>query len=210
MDRNLYDISMSIYAGMLTWPGNPRFSLDKVKSIADGDSSNISLLRIGTHTGTHVDAPRHFINTASGVDSINPTILVGPARLVQLPEAELIDRRLLSSFDLAGVSRLLLGTRNSALLHQSQHTPEYAYLTEDGAEYLVEKGIKLIGIDYLSIEQFRSPGHVTHRVLLEAGLVIVEGLDLSCIPPGEYELICLPLKLKDADGAPARALLREL
>ena len=147
--RKVYDISLTIEPGMPVWPGNPPVAMDTVKSITSGSSSNISLLHIGTHTATHVDAPCHFIPGAPGIDSISPEVLLGLARLFQLPEAHHIDRRLLERLNLKGVTRLLLGTRNSALLKQGNLELDYAFISEDAARYLVDMGIKLVGIDYL-------------------------------------------------------------
>lgn len=208
--RRIYDVSLPVYPGMLVWPGNPPMAIDYVKSIAQGASSNVSLLHIGSHSGTHVDAPRHFIDGAPGIDAIDPQILVGKARLVRLTEAHHIDRSALEQLNLKGVSRLLLGTRNSALLRKGQFTTDYAFVFEDAARYIVEMGIKLVGIDWLSIEEYQKPGRPTHHTLLGAGVVVIEGLNLSNVPPGDYELLCLPLKIKDGDGAPARVFLREL
>jgi arylformamidase len=208
--RKVHDLSLSIYPGMIVWPGDPVVSIDSAKSIAKGDSSNISLLHMGSHSATHIDAPSHFIKNAFGIDSINPVALMGPARLLQLPMISQIDCNLLMGFDLRGVSRLLFGTDNSALLKKEQVDTNYAYLTEDAASYLVELGIKLVGIDYLSIEAFNKVGHPVHHILLAAGVVIIEGLYLSDIPPGNYELLCLPLNIKDGDAAPARVFLREV
>jgi len=208
--HKIYDISLTIYPGMLAWPGQPQVAIDTVKSIAQGDSSNVSLLHIGTHTATHVDAPRHFIPGAPGIDSIAPEVLVGPVRLFQLPEVPLIDRSLLEGLELKGVERLLFGTRNSALLTQKSFEQNYIAISEDAAHYLVDMGIKLVGIDYLSIEKYHSESRPIHHVLLGAGVVIIEGLDLTGVPAGDYELICLPLKIKDGNGAPARVFLREV
>lgn len=208
--HKLYDVTLTIEPDMLVWPGNPRVAVDTVKSIAQGSSSNVSLLHIGTHTATHVDAPRHFIPGAPGVDSLEPEVLVGRARLFQLPGAHHIDRKLLEGLDLKGVKRLLLGTRNSALLKQKQLGLDYAFISADAARYLVDMGIKLVGLDYLSVEQYQKEGRPAHNILLGAGMVIVEGLALAEVPAGDYELLCLPLKLKDADGAPARVFLREV
>lgn len=157
-----------------------------------------------------MDAPRHFVDGADGIDRIGVEVFIGPARLFQLPGVKKIDQFVLQELDLKGVTRLLLSTDNSALLSTTEHTLGYVYVSEEGARYLIEKGIKLVGIDYLSIEEYKKEGHPTHHILLEAGIVIVEGLDLSGVPAGDYELICLPLKIKDADGAPARVMLREL
>ena len=208
--RKVYDVSLTIYPGMLVWPGNPPVTVDTVKSIARGDSSNISLLHIGTHTATHVDAPCHFIPGAPGIDSIPPEVLLGRARLFHLPEAHHIDRKLLEGLDLKGVTRLLLGTRNSARLKQGQLDLDYAFVSADAARYLVDMGIKLVGVDYLSIEEYQREGWPTHRSLLGAGVVIVEGLDFTGVPPGDYELLCLPLKIRGSDGAPARVFLLEV
>ncbi|MBI2856831.1 MAG: cyclase family protein [Chloroflexi bacterium] len=208
--RKTYDVTQSIAPGMVVWPGDPAVSAEPVKSLAAGDSSNVSLYRIGTHTGTHVDAPRHFLAEGDGVDRLDLALLMGRARLFQLPDASHIDRKTLESLDLNGVTRLLLGTRNSALLKQGRVERDYAYLTDDAAKYAVDLGIRLVGVDYLSIEQYKAEGHPTHRTLLGAGAAIIEGLDLGDVPPGDYELLCLPLKIKDGDGAPARVVLREM
>lgn len=206
----IYDVSLTIHPDMLVWPGNPPVTVEAAKAIARGDSSNVSLLHIGTHTATHVDAPRHFIEGTPGIDSISPDVLLGEVRLFQLPGVRRIDRQVLQGLDLKGVTRLLLGTDNSVLLRQKELDTGYTFVTGDAARYLVETGIRLIGIDYLSIEEHRKEGRPTHHILLEAGVVIVEGLDLAKVPPGDYELLCLPLKIKDSDGAPARVLLREV
>lgn len=206
----IYDVSLPIYPGMLVWPGNPAVGIEAIKSIERGASSNVSLLRIGTHTATHVDAPRHFIPGAGGVDSIEPQVLLGKARLFHLADIERIDRELLKRLDLDGITRVLFATSNSALLRKQQHEPRYVYVSEGAARYLVDIGIKLVGVDYLSIEQYQNKSRPAHHILLGAGVVIVEGLDLSGVPPGDFELICLPLKLRGADGAPARVFLREL
>ncbi|MCP4603288.1 MAG: cyclase family protein, partial [Proteobacteria bacterium] len=178
-------------------------SIEPVKRIMDGSSSNVSLLNIGTHSGTHVDAPCHFLEGAPGIDEIDLNTLIGKARLFQLPDVNRIDRKTLENLSLSGISRVLVGTKNSALLKQD-HTSNYASVTWEGARYLVDKGIKLVGIDYLSIEEYKKEGYPTHNTLLEAGIVIVEGLDFSGVPSGDYELLCLPLRLKGIDGAPAR------
>ncbi|MEE9399234.1 MAG: cyclase family protein [Dehalococcoidales bacterium] len=209
-EHRIYDVSLPIHPGMPVWPGNPQVAKDVVKAIARGGSSNVSLLHIGTHTATHVDAPRHFIEGASGVDRLEPEVLLGKARLFQLPDVHHIDRRVLEKLDMKDITRLLLGTRNSTLLKQQELDLDYAFVSEDAARYLVETGIKLVGIDYLSIEEYQKEGRPAHNILLGAGVVIIEGLDLTGIPTGDYELLCLPLKLKDSDGAPARVFLREI
>ena len=194
----------------MVWPGDPPVAVDTIEAATQAGTCTISHLHLGSHTGTHIDAPRHFLRGAPGVDSIDPDILIGRARLFHVPSAHHIDRELLRGLDLKGVVRLLLATRNSALLHQEKFQKDYAFVSEDAARYLVELGIKLLGIDYLSVEDYRNLACPTHLTLLQARVVIVEGLDLCAAPPGDYELICLPLKIKDGDGAPARAFLREI
>jgi arylformamidase len=206
----IYDVSLTIEPGMAVWPGDPPVAVESASAIARGGSSNLSLFKMGSHTGTHVDAPRHFFDGAAGVDAISPAVLTGPARLFQLPGVKRIDRSVLEGLELEGVSRLLLGTGNSALLGKRPFSMDYSYVTGDAARYLVERGVKLVGIDYLSIEEHGTAGHPVHHALLGAGIVIVEGLNLAAVPAGDYELMCLPLKMKDADGAPARVLLREV
>jgi arylformamidase len=193
----IYDVSLTIEPGMVVWPGDAPVAVETFTALAEGGSSNLSLLKMGSHSGTHVDAPRHFIDGAAGVDAISPDVLTGPARLFQLPRVKRIDRR-------------VLGTGNSALLGKRPLSMDYAFVTGDAATYLVERGVKLVGIDYLSIEEHGTAGHPVHHALLGAGIVIVEGLDLAAVPAGDYEIMCLPLKLKDADGAPARVFLREV
>jgi len=206
----LYDVSLTIEPGMLVWPKDTQVAIEPVASMASGATCNLSSIRLGSHTATHVDAPSHFIPGAGTVDNIPPHILVGPARLFQLGEVRQIDRQLLQALDLQGVTRVLFGTGNSALLHDSQFRTSYAGISGEAARYLVEAGVGLVGVDYLSVEEYRARGHPTHTTLLEAGVVIVEGLDLAGVPAGDYELLCLPLKLKGVDGAPARVFLREL
>ncbi len=203
------DVSLRLSAALPTYPGNPPFSLEPVKRIAEGASSNVSVVRIGTHTGTHVDAPRHFFSESSGVDGLPLDTLVGRARVVHVPGTRTVGPAELGRMDLAGVSRLLIRTDNSdAWAAGRAFDPGFAHLSEEGARFVVNRGIRLIGVDGLSVEQFKHPGAPTHRLLLSAGIVIVEGLDLSAAAEGDYELICLPLRLADADGSPARVLLR--
>lgn len=208
--RKVYDVSLTIYPGMLIWPGNSPVEVETVEVKGPGVFGIISRLRLSSHTGTHIDAPSHMILGAPGMDSIGPEVLLGLARLFQLPQVHHIDRKVLEALDLKGITRLLLGTRNSALLKQTQLNPDYAFVSEDAARYLVNIGMKLVGVDYLSIDEYRKKGSPAHHILLGAGVTIVEGLNLDGVPPGDYELLCLPLKLKNTDGAPVRVFLREI
>ena len=204
----IYDISVPIRSGGLVYPGNPEIDITLQQAVAKGAGANVSAIRFGSHTGTHADASRHFFDDGQPVDQIPLDRLIGPALLVSFPDnVRAIGAAELKAHDLRGRTRILLRTRNSALLSQKQFAPDYTYLAPDGAEYLVDKGVELVGIDYLSIEQFHSGHHRTHRTLLAKSVVILEGLDLSAPPPGEYQLICLPLRIEGCDGAPARAVL---
>ncbi|HKC82255.1 MAG TPA: cyclase family protein [Gemmatimonadaceae bacterium] len=204
----IYDISVPIRTGGIIYPGNPEIDITLQQAVAKGAGANVSAIRFGSHTGTHADASRHFFDDGQPVDQIPLDRLIGPALLVSFPDdVRAVGAAELKAHDLRGRKRILLRTRNSALLSQKQFAPDYTYLAPDGAEYLVDKGIELVGIDYLSIEQFHSGHHRTHRTLLAKSVVILEGLDLSVPPPGEYQLICLPLRIEGCDGAPARAVL---
>jgi len=204
----IYDISVPIRSGGIVYPGNPEIDITLQQAVAKGAGANVSAIRFGSHTGTHADASRHFFDDGQPVDQIPLDRLIGPALLVSFPDdVGAVGAAELKAHDLRGRKRILLRTRNSALLSQKQFAPDYTYLAPDGAEYLVDKGIELVGIDYLSIEQFHSGHHRTHRTLLAKSVVILEGLDLSVPPPGEYQLICLPLRIEGCDGAPARAVL---
>jgi arylformamidase len=178
------------------------------QAVAKGAGANVSFIRFGSHTGTHADAARHFFDDGQPVDQIPLERLIGRAIVVHFDDAvRSVGAAELSAVDLGSHTRVLLRTRNSPLLSESGFVPDYTFLAPDGAEYLVGKGVELVGIDYLSIEQFHSGHHKTHRTLLAKAVVILEGLDLSRVSAGEYELICLPLRLEGCDGAPARAVL---
>ena len=204
----IFDISVPIRTGGLVYPGNPEIDISLQQAVAKGASANVSTIRFGSHTGTHVDASRHFFDDGQPVDKIPLDRLIGPALLVGFDdEMRSVGASDLRARDLKGHKRILIRTRNSALLSQREFVPDYTFLAPDGAQYLVDSGVELVGVDYLSIEQFHSGHHRTHRTLLERSVVIVEGLDLSAPSPGEYNFICLPLRIEGCDGAPARAVL---
>jgi arylformamidase len=204
----IYDISVPIRSGGLVYPGNPEIEITLQQAVAKGAGANVSFIRFGSHTGTHADAARHFFDDGQTVDTIPLERLIGPAILLGFPDdLRAVTAADLRKHDLKGHTRVLLRTRDSALLSQKEFVKDYTYLAPDGAQYLVDNGVELVGIDYLSIEQFHSGHHKTHRTLLERSVVILEGLDLSVPAPGEYELICLPLRIEGCDGAPARAVL---
>jgi arylformamidase len=205
----LVDVSVLLAPGLAMYPGNPEFELQPVKRIVQGDSSNVSRLVLGTHTGTHVDAPRHFFDDRSGVDTLPLDLLVGRTRVIDLPHRGGIREEHLATVGPREDLRVLLRTPNSAFWNAAPgFHQDYTYLTEGGAQYLVDQGVKVVGIDYLSVEQFKKPGAPAHRALLGSGVLIIEGLNLSEVDPGVYEMYCLPLRIAGADGTPARVVLK--
>ena len=205
----LLDVSVLVKPGVPTYPGNPEFEMQPVKRIADGGSSNLSRLVMGTHTATHVDAPRHFFDDGPGVDALPLDLLVGRSRVIDLPHRGGITQEHLAAAGLREDLRVLLRTPNSALWNSSDGFHEdYTYLTEGGAQYLVDQGVKVVGVDYLSVEQFHKAGAPAHHALLGNGVVVIEGLNLSDADAGQYEMYCLPLRIEGADGAPARVVLK--
>lgn len=211
----IYDISVPLSNLTPTFPGDPGIEITSWHSLAKGDSANVSLLHFGAHSGTHIDAPAHFIQGGNRVDELSLETLIGPAQVVEVPlTMKTIDEEFISSLDLGKTGRILFKTRNSSFWNTpgDRFREDYTYLALEAAKVLVQAGAKLVGIDYLSIEQFQSEKYETHLMLLENGITILEGLDLHQITPGPYELICLPLKIGggSGDGAPARAILRSL
>jgi len=205
---SIYDISLPIANGGAVYPGNPEIRIEAQQEIAKGGSSNVSSLAFGSHTGTHVDAPKHFFDSGATVDALSLDVLMGPAMLICVDDDVMaVGAEQLKRHELKGHSRVLIKTRNSSFIRGDTFVKDYTFLAPDGAEYLVSLGVKLVGVDYFSVEQFHSGHHRTHRTLLERGVIIVEGLDLSVPPLGPYELRVLPLRLAGLDGAPARAVL---
>ncbi len=204
----IYDISTPVRSGGVVYPGNPEIHIEPQQSIARGASANVSSVAFGSHTGTHVDAAKHFVDDGETVDRIPLGKLIGPAVLLVFPDELMsVGAADLERQDIGAHTRVLLRTRNSSFVSEPEFVKDYTYLAPDGAEYLVRRGVDLVGIDYLSIDQFHSAHHRTHLTLLKQNVVIVEGLDLSEPPPGVYQLICLPLRLAGLDAAPARAVL---
>jgi arylformamidase len=206
----IHDVTLSISPKIPVWPGDPAVVLEQVSSMDAGAHDNVSRLACGVHTGTHVDAPHHFMNDHRTVEALSLEILVGPAYVVQIPEdVKIIDAEVLEKAKIpAGTERLLLKTSNSKLWEQSdmEFFTGFVGVSADGADWLVKHAVKLIGIDYLSVAPYHQ-SIPTHRTLLGAGMIVVEGINLSGISPGEYQLFCLPLKLVGSDGAPARTIL---
>ncbi len=208
----LYDVSVLISEDMPTWPGDPGISMELTQSLDRGDTANVTRLNMGVHTGTHIDAPFHFEPNGGTVDQLSLDVLIGPCRVFEMGEInEFIGPSDLENLDMDSHVRILFKTRNSDWWKNGERKfhKDFVHLHLEGARYLVKRGVKLVGIDYLSVERYKSPDHATHHLLLRNGVVILEGLDLSGISSGDYELIALPPKLKGADGAPARVVLRE-
>ena len=208
----IYDVTIAISEFIPTFPGDPAVKIDACHSIANGDSSNVSQICLGLHTATHVDAPNHFIEGTRRVDELDLDKLVGDCRVIELDEnvmaitAQHVEK-------LENVERLLFKTRNSQFWNEPEKgfRTDFTYISPEAAQILVEKGVKLVGIDYLSVEQFGANSFATHITLLENEVVILEGLDLREVPAGDYELFCLPLKIVGGtgDGAPASIILRQ-
>jgi arylformamidase len=211
----IYDVSVSLSAATPTYPSDPEIEIKAWSTLANGDSANVSLISFGLHSGTHVDAPAHFIAGGAKVQSLPFDSLVGEAQVVEVaPDLRVIDADFVAARCVPGSERILFKTRNSAFWSNTHEgfREDYTYIDPDAARCLVELGIKLVGIDYLSVEQYKSESFATHLALLSKGIVILEGLDLREVPGGVYELICLPLKIAggSGDGAPARVILRTL
>ncbi|CAA9324857.1 MAG: hypothetical protein AVDCRST_MAG40-1638 [uncultured Gemmatimonadaceae bacterium] len=204
----IFDISLPIASGGLVYPGNPPIEITAQQAIAAGAGANVSALSLGSHTATHVDAAKHFFDDGETVDELPLERMIGRAVVIEVGAGvNAVTAEELRAAPIAGHTRVLIKTRNSSYNTETEFRRDYTYLAPDGAEYLVERGVELVGVDYLSVEQFRSGHHRTHRTLLARRVVIVEGLALAAVPPGEYQLICLPLRLAGLDGAPARAVL---
>lgn len=205
----IIDITLTITNDLVTWPDGPRVEMVQFSRIADGARSNNTKLSMGAHTGTHVDAPAHFVLGGSTVEAMDLNVLIGPALVVEVPDADEITPDVLDGLAIpAGTQRLLFRTRNSALWtrHEPDFRTDYVAVSGSAARWLVEHGVRLVGVDYLSVAPWNDL-LTCHDVLLGAGVVVVEGLALDGVPAGEYQLICLPTKLGGSDGAPARAVL---
>jgi arylformamidase len=206
-----FDVTVPISSGVPIYEGDPKAVVEDASRIADGAVANVSKLCFGAHTGTHVDAPNHFIEGTRRVEDLDLEKLIGPCRVIEIPDTE--DAILPSHLsDLSGAERVLFKTRNSSFWNEPEKgfRTDFTYISPDAARVIADAGIKLVGIDYLSVEKFGSTDFATHLTLLEKEIVIIEGVDFREVPAGNYELICLPLKYLGGagDGAPARTILR--
>ena len=205
----IYDVTVPLSKELVIYPGDPPVRIERKSVINKNDSKyNVSRISFGTHTGTHIDPPFHFIEDGITVDNLPLEMLIGRARVVEVT-APRIDETVLEEFDFTADVRVLFKTRNSYLWSKKTFVEDFVYITPGAARALVNEGIKVVGLDYLSVEKFDAKEPETHLTLLRGGTLIIEGLDLREVEPGDYELICLPLKIKDGDGAPARVVLRQ-
>ena len=211
-NQKIIDISLAITSDMPVWPGSAGARLSKAKSIENGDTANASILECDVHTGTHVDAPCHFLQGAECTESLSLKKMVGPVYVADMKEIASISSKELDAINIPpDTKRILFRTRNSLLWKEGvkEFQTDFVALTADAASWLVDYGIELVGVDYLSVQRYQDDS-ATHHILLEAGIVIVEGLNLWEVQEGSYELICLPIRLVGSDGAPARVVLRQI
>lgn len=203
------DVSVPLDANLPTYPGNTPFTIEPIQRIAQGDHANVSSVHMGLHSGTHVDAPWHFEPDGTGTDRLPLDILIGRTRVIELTTRKGITEEDLAPFDLSEDVRVLFKTANSRLWGSPEFHKDFIGLAGSGATHLVERGVKLVGVDYLSVEVFKAPGHPAHHALLQAGVVVIEGLNLRDVEQGVYEMYCLPVLITGSDGAPARVVLRK-
>jgi arylformamidase len=203
------DLSVPVRNGMVHWPGDPEFHIDRVRDYANGDNLVLSHIDLGVHTGTHMDAPLHFVPGGATIDQIPLDATVGLARVIEISDPESVKPAELVAANIQPGERILLKTANS---NGRWNTPEFqkdfVYISREAAAYLASIPIRAVGVDYLSVGGFYKDGPETHRALLGAGIWVMEGLNLAALNAGSYELVCLPLKLMGAEGAPARAIAR--
>jgi arylformamidase len=205
----IYDVTVPISNTMPVWPGDPAVRLTSKSHAAKDGSHTVRLntIEMGSHTGTHMDAPCHMIEGGKALSDFPLDTLVGPATVIELPAVREIGRASLETFDWNAVERVLLKTENSKHWRDGKFYEDFVYLEPGGAGFLAERGVRLVGIDYLSIDKFQSESHPSHFVLLKQNIVIIEGLDLSSVPAGQYTMFALPLNLQNTDGAPTRVIL---
>jgi arylformamidase len=203
------DVSVPLRSGMVHWPDNPPVRIERMLDMECGDAANVSTISLGSHTGTHMDAPIHFVPGGAGMDRMPLDATIGQARVIEIQDPISIKPDELDPHVIGRGERVLFKTQNSTRRWWTQDFVEdFVYVSQEAARYLADRGVRTVGVDYLSVGGFWKDGVETHQALLGPGIWVIEGLDLSGIGPGEYELICLPLKVEDGDGAPARAILR--
>lgn len=207
--KHWIDISIPIRDAMVHWPSDPPVSIKRVEDIEKGDTANLSVISMGAHSGTHVDAPIHFVKEGKGVDNIPLDTAIGRARVIEIRDPESIEPEELARHRIRRGERILFKTENSSHVWQKdEFVEDFVFISDAAADFLVDRGVRLIGIDYLSVGSFKHGGSYVHKTLLSGGIWIIEGLNLSNVTPGNYDLICLPLRIVGGDGAPARVILK--
>jgi arylformamidase len=205
------DVSVPLRSGMVHWPGDPAVSIELVAAMARGDDADVTAIDMGAHTGTHMDAPSHFVAGGASLDDLDPDVVIGPARVIAIADPGAVTATELERHDIQPRERLLIRTSNSERCWSTdEFVEDFVYVSEDAAALLAAREVRLVGIDYLSVGGFHVDGAAIHRRLLGAGVWIIEGLDLRGVTPGPYDLICLPLRLAGAEGGPARVMLRPM
>lgn len=204
------DVSVPLRTGMVHWPDNPPVAVERTMDLGRGDACTVSRLSMGAHTGTHVDAPSHFVPGGASLDALPFEAVVGRARVIAIRSPRAVTVEELRRHAIRRGERLLFRTRNSSRCWKTDaFVEDFVYVAADAARYLADRGVRLVGVDYLSVGGYVHDGPETHAALLEAGIWVIEGLDLSKVRPGPVDLVCLPLRLAGSEGAPARAIVRE-
>lgn len=211
MSTDWIDVSVPLRTGMVHWPDNPPVKIERVMDLEHGDTASVSSMSMGVHTGTHMDAPVHFLRGGIGIDQMPLEATLGLARVIEIRDLVSIQRAELEPAKLQPGERVLFRTRNSERCWQTDaFVEDFVFISREAAAYLAECRVRTVGVDYLSVGGFREDGEATHLALLQAGIWVIEGLNLSQVKEGTYELICLPLRIVGGDGAPARAVLRPI
>ena len=206
---NWIDIIFTIRTGMVHWPGDPSIEIKRIVEIDKGAPCNVSHMSLGAHTGTHMDGPVHFLRNGKGLETMPLEATIGPVRVIEIKDKVAIGAEELRQHKLKRGERVIFKTRNTRRSWKTDAFDEdFIYISKEGAAHLAECGVMTVGVDYLSVGGFRKDGVETHQIMLGAGIWIIEGLVLSKVKPGKYDLICLPLKMLNSDGAPARAILK--
>jgi len=208
----IIDISLGLKPDFPVWPGHPEIRFNKIQEIGKGSKANVTQIELGAHSGTHLDAPLHFLADGFDVTGLDLETLIGPALLIDVSDVQIINAALLETLSIPqNTERLLIKTSNSQLWSENNtdFNPDFVAVSNSGAKWIVERGIRLVGVDYLSVAPYGNSGP-THRTLLQAGVIPVEGLNFNGVKEGRYHLICLPIKLEGCEGAPARAVLIDL
>jgi arylformamidase len=208
---SLIDLTIPLREGMPIWPGDPELRLRYHKSFEAGDRNNVTEAKFGLHSGTHMDAPNHFLPGEGGIETLPLDVLIGPARVIEIEDPERVTAEEIRRKDISGAMRFLIKTRNSAeRWWEKPFDPSFCHMTQEAAQLLLDAGMKLLGVDCLSVDGKGVPGSPVHNLLLPAGVVLLEGLNLSAAGPGDYELMALPALFEGRDAAPTRVVLRPL